>query len=114
MFWGTESARGLAAFVTVKTQGQVNVNTADCVALAAHNVSEAECQSLLVTRRDGPIVTVPGPLGGRGLSVTTRTYRIEAEGIIEGQVRARLTAIVQRRASASGDDVVVLEWSGVR
>ncbi|HEV8473145.1 MAG TPA: hypothetical protein VGR82_10255 [Methylomirabilota bacterium] len=114
VLWGADGTSGLAAHVTVKTQGQVNVNTADCTVLAAHNVSEAECQSMLVSRRDGPLPAVPGPLGGRGLSVTTRTYRIEAEGIMEGHVRARLTAIVQRRASAAGDDVVVLEWSGVR
>jgi type II secretory pathway component PulK len=114
LLWGADGTSGLAAHVTVKTQGQVNVNTADCTVLAAHNVSEAECQSMLVSRRDGPLPAVPGPLGGRGLSVTTRTYRIEAEGIMDGHVRARLTAIVQRRGGAAGDDVVVLEWSGVR
>jgi type II secretory pathway component PulK len=111
---GSPNAPGLAAYVTVKTQGQVNVNTADCAVLAAHNVSEAECQALVIGRRDGPLTSVPGPLGGRGLSVTTRTYRIEAEGIMDGQVRARITAIVQRRASAGGEEVAVLEWSGIR
>jgi len=114
ILWGTTNNPGLAAYVTVKTQGQVNVNTAECKVLAAHNVSEAECQSLMATRRDGALTAVPGPLGGRGLSVTTRTYRIEAEGIMDGQVRARITAIVQRRASATGEDIVVLEWSGIR
>jgi hypothetical protein len=57
---------------------------------------------------------VPGQFGGRGLATTTRTFRIEAEGIVGGEVRARLTAIVQRRADAASDSVAVLEWSGVR
>jgi hypothetical protein len=57
---------------------------------------------------------VPGQFGGRGLSLTTRTYRVEADGIIDGQVRARLTAIIQRRTDTSGDAVTVLEWSGIQ
>jgi hypothetical protein len=52
--------------------------------------------------------------GNRGLSVTTRTYRVEAEGIIDGQVRARLTAILQKRTDGGNETVVVLEWSGIR
>jgi hypothetical protein len=65
-------------------------------------------------RREGPYPSVPGQFGGRGLTTTTRTFRIEADGIVGGEVRARITAIVQRRADAGGDGVVVLEWSGVR
>jgi hypothetical protein len=57
---------------------------------------------------------VPGQFGGRGLTTTTRTFRIEAEGLVGGEVRARITAIVQRRADAANDSVIVLEWSGAR
>lgn len=111
---GADRRPGLTTLVTVKTPGQVNVNTADCLVLRALSVSDAECESIRQTRRDTPYTAVPGPLGGRGLSVTTRTYRIEAEGSIDGRVAARLTAIVQRRAEGNADGVAILEWSGVR
>jgi len=32
----------------------------------------------------------------------------------DGQVRARLTAIVQKRSDSGGEGVAVLEWSGIR
>jgi type II secretory pathway component PulK len=114
IYRGTEGKPGLAAFVTVKSPGQVNLNTAPCVVLKALAFGEAECTVVEQARRDGPYTTVPGQFGGRGLAATTRTFRIEAEGLIGGEVRARLTAIVQRRADAANDSVVVLEWSGVR
>jgi general secretion pathway protein K len=114
IYRGTEGKPGLAAFVTVKSPGQVNVNTAPCVVLKALAFGEAECTAVEQARRDGPYTTVPGLFGGRGLAATTRTFRIDAEGLIGGEVRARLTAIVQRRADAANDSVVVLEWSGVR
>lgn len=114
IYHGTAEKPGLAAFVTVKSPGQVNLNTAPCVVLKALALGEAECTSVDQTRRGGPYTTVPGQFGGRGLATTTRTFRIEAEGIVGGEVRARLTAIVQRRADAASDSVAVLEWSGVR
>ena len=78
--------------------------------------------------RNALVVEVPAVLlGGRaqgseeasavardGLSATTRTYRVEAEGIVDGQVRARITAIVQKRADDGSEAVAVLEWSGIR
>jgi len=56
----------------------------------------------------------PDAFGGKGLMVNTRTFRIEAEGLVDGQPRARLTAIVQRRQDGSRQPMVILEWSGVR
>jgi general secretion pathway protein K len=114
LFQGTADKPGLAAFVTAKTPGQVNLNTAPCMVLKALGLGEAECTAVDQARREGPYTSVPGQFGGRGLATTTRTFRIEAEGIVGGEVRARLTAIVQRRADAANDSVVVLEWSGVR
>ena len=111
---GAGGKPGLAAYVTVKSPGQVNLNTASCVVLRALNFGDAECSAVEQSRREGPYTSVPGQFGGRGLSLATRTYRIEADGLIEGQVRARLTAIVQRRADTGGDTVTMLEWSGVR
>jgi general secretion pathway protein K len=114
LFHGTEGKPGLAAFVTAKSPGQVNLNTAPCVVLKALGFGEAECTAVDQARREGPFTSVPGQFGGRGLATTTRTFRIEAEGIVGGEVRARIMAIVQRRADAASDSVIVLEWSGVR
>ena len=114
IYYGTAGKPGLEAFVTVKSPGQVNLNTASCVVLRALGFGDAECSAVEQARRDGPYTTVPGQFGGRGLSLTTRTYRVEAEGIIDGQPRARLTAIIQRRTDSGGDNVTVLEWSGIR
>lgn len=114
VFQGTADRPGLAAFVTAKSPGQVNLNTAPCQVLKALGLGDAECTAVDQARREGPYTSVPGQFGGRGLTTTTRTFRIEAEGIVGGAVRARLTAIVQRRADAGNDSVAVLEWSGVR
>jgi general secretion pathway protein K len=114
IFQGRDGKPGLDAYVTVKTPGPINLNTAPCAVLRAVGLGDAECSAIEQTRREGPYTQVPGQFGGRGLTVTTRTYRVEAEGLIDGQVRARLTAIVQRRSDAAGDAVAILEWSGVR
>jgi general secretion pathway protein K len=114
IFNGVGGKPGLAAYVTVKSPGQVNINTASCVVLRALTFGDAECSAIEQARREGPYTNVPGQFGGRGLSLTTRTYRVEADGLIDGQVRASLTAIIQRRTEAAGDTVTVLEWSGVR
>ena len=97
-------------------EARLNLNTSPpaCVVLRALAFGDAECSAVEQARRDGPYTTVPGQFGGRGLSLTTRTYRVEAEGIIDGQPRARLTAIIQRRTDSAGDNVTVLEWSGIR
>jgi general secretion pathway protein K len=114
IFYGTAGKPGVEAYVTVKSPGQVNLNTASCVVLRALTLGDAECSAIEQSRRDGPYASVPGQFGGRGLGLTTRTYRVEAEGIIDGQVRARLTAIIQRRTESTGETVTVLEWSGIR
>jgi len=114
IYSGTPGKPGLAAYVTVKSPGQVNLNTTSCTVLRSLGFGDAECSAVEQTRRAGAYVSVPGQFGGRGLSLTTRTFRIEADGIIDGQVRAQLTAIVQRQAGTTGDTVSVLEWSGVR
>lgn len=114
LFNGADGRPRLAELVTVKTPGQININTASPLVLRALGLSDAEIIEIVQTRRDGPYVTLPGRFGGRNLTITTRTFRIEAEGVVDGQVRARATAIVQRRAATTGPGVVTLEWSGVR
>jgi len=114
IYHGTAGKPGLAAYVTVHSPGQVNLNTASCVVLRALGLGDAECSAIEQTRREGPYPSVPGQFGGRGLSVITRTFRVEAEGLIAGRVRARLTAIIQRRSEGPGDTVSILEWSGIQ
>ena len=110
---GVDGKPGLAALVTVKgsQQGTVNINTATHEVLRALGVSDAKFSEIEQTRRQAPYSTNPGGLPG-GVSFTSRTFRVEALGLIDGQVRARLTAVVQKRQDNTG--VVVLEWSGIR
>jgi len=110
---GAEGKPGLLSLVTVVTPGQVNINTVGKEVARALNVSEAVFSDIEQARRNGPITAT----GGRyppGFATTSRTFRIEAQGLVEGQVRARLTAVVQKRTDQGGESVVVREWSGVR
>jgi general secretion pathway protein K len=113
LFYGTNPNPGLAEFVTVKSLGQVNINTASAPVLRAMGLADAEVVEILQARRLTPYSTV-GRFAGRGLVVTTRTFRIEAEGLVEGEVRAKITAVVQKRAEQTGSAVAVLEWSGAQ
>jgi general secretion pathway protein K len=110
---GEDDRPGLASMVTVKTPGQININTAPREVLRALNLSDAELNEIEQQRRLGPYGS-NHRFAGRGLTFTSQTFRIEAEGLVDGQVRARLTAIVQKQATPSGEGVAVLEWSGVR
>jgi general secretion pathway protein K len=110
---GEEGKPGLAALTTVKSTGQVNINTAPRQVLRALNLSDAELNEIEQQRRLGPYGS-NHRFTGRGLTFTSATFRIESQGIVDGQVRARLTAIVQKRADTGGEGIAVLEWSGVR
>lgn len=111
---GADGRPGLLDIVTVKTPGQVNINTAGPRVLRALGLSDAEFLDIEQSRREEPYTAVPGRFAGRGLATTTRTFRIEAEGIVNGEVRARLIAIVQRQAEGGAETMAVLEWSAVR
>jgi general secretion pathway protein K len=111
---GVDGKPGLASFVTVKTPGQTNINTVGREVVRALGYSDAEFSEMEQARRAGPYASTGGRFSGRGLSVTSRTFRVAAEGLIDGQVRARLTAVVQKRTDAGGEGVAVLEWSGIR
>jgi general secretion pathway protein K len=111
---GTKEHPGLASLVTVRGAGNtVNVNTAGATVLTALGFSTAEIIQFEQSRRNnGPYTSVPGNSNGR-LTHLTRTFRVEAEGIVDDRVAARLTAIVQKRADGDAS-VAVLEWSGSR
>jgi general secretion pathway protein K len=113
MLEGADGKPGLADLVTVKTQGQVNINTAGPLVMRALGISDAEFSEIVQSRRNTPYVNV-SRFTRSGLAATTRTFRVEAEGIVDGQVRARITAIVQKRADTGTETMAVLEWSGVR
>ena len=111
LYNGADGRVGLRDVVTVLSVGQININTAGPVVLRALGLSEAELSTVIQTRRDTPYAVVPGQFGGRGLTVTTRTFRVYAEGIVHGRVAARLTAVLRRQGDGS---VSILEWSGVQ
>jgi general secretion pathway protein K len=112
---GTKDKPGLAGLVTVRGSGAVNMNTAGPEVLAALGLSTAEITEVVQARRiEGPYPSVPGKFGGRNLSTATRTFRVEAEGLIDDRVVARLTAIVLRRTEDDPPAAVVLEWSRLR
>src|SRR5262249_4598519 len=76
----------------------VNVNTAPEPVLAALGLSDAEIADIVHTRARTPYTAVPGRLAGRGLAVGSATFRVEAEGWVGGVRKARVVAVIQRRA----------------
>ena len=112
IFTGADGRPGLSDLVSVGTPGPVNLNTAPPLVLRALGLADAEISEIEQARRSTPYTVVPGRFAGRGFAVTTRTFRIEAEGLVDGRVRARLTAVVQRRLEGDVPTVVVLESSG--
>jgi len=116
LFNGVDGKPGLADALSAKSPGSVNVNTAEPLVFCAMNISEAVISLISQGRRETPYphTNIPGLPGG-GFAVITRTFRIEAEGLMDGRPRASITAIVQRRqGTGSGSPIVTLEWSGVR
>lgn len=112
LFRGTPERAGLAELVTVATPnpGAVNINTASRTVLAALGLAEAEILEIVATRQEVPYATVPARFSRPGLAAVSTTYRIEAEGIVDGKVRARLTAIVRKGGDRSNPSVSILDW----
>jgi len=113
---GADGRRGLADVVTVWGSGQININTVGREVLRGLGLSDAEFTLIEQSRRQNPYFQVPSQFTTRGVSLglTSRTFRIDAVGLIDGQVRARITAIVRKGTGTAGDGMAVLEWSGVR
>jgi general secretion pathway protein K len=111
---GTKDKPGLAAFLTVRSPGQVNINTAPAQVLSALGLSTAEILEIFQSRRNTPYTTVPGKFAARNMSFATRTFRIEAEALMDDRVVTRLTAIVQKKLDGDPPTVPILEWSGLR
>jgi general secretion pathway protein K len=118
LFTGVDGRPGLADVFTAATKGtiRVNVNTAGPVVLCGLGASEAQISSIIQGRRETPYVNLTDAASTvQGLTTTSETFRVEAEGLIEGRPRASLTAVVKKSAATTtSTSVVVVEWSGVR
>ena len=115
IYRGVQGHAGLADVVTVFGRETVNMNTAPAPVLTALGLSEAEAGEIASTRVRTPYAAVPARFGGKGLGVGSATFRIEAEGRMGGEPRARIVAIVQRQAQltaagGTGTKAAVLSW----
>jgi general secretion pathway protein K len=102
LYYGHDDTPGLVDLVTVRSRGNIiNLNTAPMLILKACGLSDAEVDYILQARVSQPFGSVP-PLftarPGLRFAVRSLTFRIEAEGLIAGEPRARLHAIVRRGA----------------
>jgi general secretion pathway protein K len=111
IYFGRTDQPGLAEFVTVHGGKQVNINTASPTVLKALGLSEAEVSEIVQARAAAPYAAVPARFTGRGLSASSRTFRVEAEGFTNGERTARVVAIVQKKTQADGQPTgAVLAW----
>lgn len=112
LYYGRDGAPGLAELVTVRGSGLVNINTAAPTVLRALGLSDAEVAEIIQARAVTPYSSVPARFTGRGLSVSTRTFRVEAEGFVNGERTARVVAIVQKATDPSGQPRgVIVSWN---
>ena len=103
---------GIRSFLSTRSAGQVNVNTASLDVLVALGLSASEAMSILENRKHGPIRSQI-PQARRGLPLTTAsgTYRIESTGSLPGSPFVyRITAIVQKAGTPSQPRLRVLSW----
>ena len=111
LFHGTAERPGLVREVTVRTGGQVNINTARKNVLRALNLAEAQIAQIVATRCEGPLIPATiTPYSGRGLTTTSRTFRIEAKGLVDGRLASHVTAVVQKRPDQDGGAMMMMEW----
>jgi general secretion pathway protein K len=116
IYTGAQGHAGLADLVTVTGSGMVNMNTAPEAVLKALGFLDAEISDITGGRASNPYTAVPARYAGRGLAVGSTTFRIEAQGLMGGEPRARIVAVVQRRAgqplgnAPPGMGATILSW----
>jgi general secretion pathway protein K len=115
LYHGLQGHAGLVDLVTVVGRDTVNMNTAPAPVLTALGLSDVEVGEITSTRVRTPYTAVPPRFAGKGLGVGSATFRIEAEGRMGGEPRARIVAIVQRQAQltaagGTGAKAAVLSW----
>jgi general secretion pathway protein K len=113
LYDGTGDQPGLADLLTVRSRGTVNINTAPKEVLQAIGLAPAEIEDIVQSRAKQPYGAVPARYTGRRLTVGTATFRIEAQGLIGGEPRARVEAIVQRAVgpqNGSAPTLAIFSW----
>lgn len=110
LYFGGGGRPGLGDLVTAVTANTVNLNTASPLVLKAYGLSEAEIGDVVETRVRAPYPTVPGRFAGRGFTVGSSTFRIEAEGLVGGIPRGRIVAVVRRGRPGRALDLTVVSW----
>jgi general secretion pathway protein K len=121
IFNGADGKPGLADVLTTRSPNpdQLNINTVAPLTLCGLAVLDAQISEIVGHRRLTPYIptTMPTNLpAGVSFGVTSRLFRIDAEGLIDGRPRASVTALVERRTlpGSTASQLVILEWSGVR
>jgi general secretion pathway protein K len=112
IYHGRDGKPGLADVLTARSRGTVNLNTAPAPVLSAMGFSDAEIGDVMQARSIAPYASVPGRFGGRRVTTGSSTFRIEAEGIVAGEAKTRIVAIVQKSTggASGGPSVSVLSW----
>jgi type II secretory pathway component PulK len=110
LYFGAGGRPGLGDLVTAVTANTVNLNTASPLVLKAFGLSDAEIGDVVQTRVRAPYATVPGRFAGRGFTVGSGTFRIEAEGLVAGVPRRRIVAVVRRGRPDRVLDLTVVSW----
>jgi len=117
IYRGDKDHPGLADLVTVMGRNTVNMNTASAPVLKALGLLDAEVTEITQTRTRIPYTSATATrFVGARVGYSSTTFRIEAEGLIAGEPRARIVAIVQQRRTsprpggASPLGVVMLSW----
>jgi general secretion pathway protein K len=111
LYVGVDGRPGLGDLVTTLRVTAVNLNTAGPPVLKALGLSDAEIADVVRTRVRAPYPSVPGRFAGRGFTVGSSSFRIEAEGVVAGVARRRVVALVQRGADQQSRlDVAIVSW----
>jgi general secretion pathway protein K len=111
IYVGVDGRPGLGDLVTAIGVTAVNLNTASPLVLKALGLSEAEIADVVRTRVRAPYPSVPGRFAGRGFTVGSSSFRIEAEGVVAGRARRGVVAVVQRGADQQSRlDVSIVSW----
>jgi general secretion pathway protein K len=102
LWMGSGEKPGLRDLVTVySTRNTVNINTAPPTILKALRLSDAEISEVEQSRKLTPYQTA-GRFAIRGLGTGSQTFRIESEGIVNGERRARLVVVVVNAGLVAG------------
>lgn len=111
LYVGVDGRPGLGELVTALGVSAVNLNTAGPLVLKALGLSDAEIGDVVRTRVRAPYPAVPGRFAGRGFTVGSSSFRIEAEGVVAGVARSRVVALVQRGGDPRARlDVAIVSW----